>query len=103
MSLKEERPDKSRKKLAQAFQFALGTYTDQEGNRHYPEGDEWRDRSIGELYSHLKHEVEEIKRNINRKEKGYLLHNSADAVGLSLMLLAKVMEESDVMIKDGEK
>ncbi len=98
MSLEKKRVDKSREKLVQAFQFALGTYTDQEGNRHYPKGDEWRDREIGDLFKHLEHEIEEIKRNINSDDLNYLLHNSADAVGLSCMLLAKIMNKADVSV-----
>jgi len=76
----------SRKKLKEAFFFAFGAYVEQEAKKL----DQWRDQSFGQLYSHLKHELEEIKRSDSKTKQ---LHNCMDAVMLSTILLAKVMEQ----------
>ena len=91
MAFKETRVDESRRKMVNAFWFALGSYMEQEATK----GDEWRDVDIGALYAHLLHEVEsEIRGNIRRGEQTYLLHNAVDAVSLSLMLLSRAMEQA---------
>jgi len=73
-----------------SFMFALGSYVEQEAKK----GDNWRERNLGELYNHLAHEVEEIRRNLRRSEAAYLVHNTANAVMLSCMLLAKALDHS---------
>jgi len=88
--MKRERLDESREILMRAFVFALGSYVEQEAKK----GDNWREREIGELYNHLAHEVEEIRRNLRRSEVTYLVHNAADAVMLSCMLLVKALDHS---------
>jgi len=88
------RMDESRAQLVKAFYFALGSYAEQEATKE----DTWRDQSIGQLYAHLKHEVEEIRTNLHRNDLlTYLQHNCIDAVTLSLILLVKVMEMSGVL------
>jgi len=85
--------DESREKLTQAFYFALGSYMEQEATKT----DQWRGESIGQLYAHLLHEVQvEIKRNLKNNDLTYLLHNAVDAVSLSVILLAKVMEMAKI-------
>jgi len=88
--MKKSRIDESREMLVRAFYFALGSYTEQESKKL----DEWRDRSIGELYAHLKHELEEIRRS---KDFTKQLHNCMDAVMLSVILLAKVMKAGGLL------
>lgn len=88
--MKNCRVDKSREELVKAFFFALGSYMEQEATKE----DSWKDMNIGQLYDHLRHEVEvEIKRNLKppKDQLSYLLHNCVDAVNLSVILLAKVM------------
>ena len=93
MPLPKARLDESRTKLWQAMLFALGSYMDQEGKKD----DGWRDVDLGQLYNHLRHEVdEEIRGNLKRGELSYLLHNAVDAVSLSAMLLARVMEVAEI-------
>jgi hypothetical protein len=83
------REDESRQKLMAAFKFALGAYMEQEAKKE----DEWRDQTIGQLYNHLKHEIEEIKRSITRSSYKLILHNTSDAVMLSTILLAKLIDD----------
>jgi len=83
--------DESRARLLNAFHFALGTYMEQEAKK----GDQWRDQSIGQLYAHLDHEVEEIQTNVRKGQLRFLIHNAADAAGLSLMLLSRALEEGE--------
>lgn len=91
--MKKTRVDESRKKLVEAFYFALGGYTEQEAKKE----DQWRDQSIGQLYAHLKHEVEEIRANLKRNDRlTFLLHNCVDAVCLSTILLSKVMDMAEL-------
>jgi len=87
--MKKTRIDESREALFKAFLFALGSYTEQEATKN----DQWR-QSIGQLYDHLKHELEEIKSNLRppKDQLTYLIHNCCDAVTLSAMLLYKAME-----------
>lgn len=86
------RIDESRARLVRAFYFALGGYTEQEAKKL----DEWRDQSLGQLYDHLRHELDEIRSNLKRSELSYLVHNCVDAVGLSTILLATAMEMADL-------
>ena len=71
--MKKTRIDESREALFKAFLFALGSYTEQEATKN----DQWRDQSIGQLYDHLKHELEEIKSNLRppKDQLTYLIHN----------------------------
>lgn len=86
----ETRTDESRSRLVNAFYFALGAYTEQEAKKE----DQWRDQSIGQLYAHLNHEVQEIRTNLKRDDKvQFLIHNVIDALSLSAIFLAKLMEE----------
>lgn len=91
MSFDKDSMDESRGRMINAFWFALGTYVEQEAKK----GDQWRDQSIGQLYAHLSHEVEEIQTNIRKGQGRFLIHNAADAVGLSLMLLCLALEEKE--------
>lgn len=85
--MKTGRVDESRLQLEKAFYFALGAYTEQEAKKI----DEWRDQSWGQLYNHIKHELQEIKRSDSQTK---LIHNLCDLVGLSTILLAHVMEKA---------
>jgi len=97
--MKEARQDLSRAKLVRAFYFALGSYVEQEAKK----GDSWRDQSVGQLYAHLAHEIEEIRRNLRppKNHLSFLLHNCLDAVMLSTMLLCKVMDLSGLQEEEG--
>jgi len=87
------RMDESRAMMVKAFYMALGSYTEQESTKM----DEWRELNLGQLYDHLKHEVdEEIRGNLRRSELSYLIHNCMDAVSLSTILLARAMELAEV-------
>lgn len=85
--MKNERVDDSRVRLEKAFYFALGAYTEQEAKKW----DQWRDQSWGQLYNHIKHELQEIKRSESHLK---LIHNLCDLVGLSTILLAHIMEKT---------
>lgn len=91
--MEKKRMDESRAILEKAFYFALGSYMEQEAKKE----DIWRDQSIGQLYAHLNHELEEIRSNLKSSDLTYLLHNCVDAVGLSTILLAKVMEMAGLL------
>lgn len=83
---KGERVDESRLRLVIAFFHALGTYQEQEAKKE----DQWRDQNWWQLVNHLAHEVEELKRSDTQLK---VLHNLCDLVGLSVILLATLMEE----------
>lgn len=93
MSFNIERKDESRELLSKAFFFALGSYLEQEVKKE----DQWRDQSIGNLFSHLKHEIEEVKRDMQSGNFTHLMHDCVDAAMLSTILLARVMEENNLM------
>ena len=59
----KDRKDQSRELLVKAFYMSLGSYTEQEAKKN----DSWRDQSLGDLFNHLSHEIEEIKQNIRTK------------------------------------
>jgi len=82
---KNNRIIESRNKISNAFSIALGSYIEQEAKKE----DSWRDLPFSNVYSHLLHEVEEIKRS---KDKTILLHNLIDLCALSAILIAKLME-----------
>ena len=87
--MKKTRVDESRAELERAFYYALGGYAEQEAKKD----DQWRDQTIGQLYAHLAHEVDEVRVNLKRNDRlTFLLHNCVDLVGLSTILLATVME-----------
>lgn len=85
--------------------FALGVYSEQEGSMaddwETSDGDRWRDEPLHEpgrntdILRHLEHEVEEIRRNVERGELDYLLHNAADLLGQSAILRAKIHADFD--------
>jgi len=83
MSLEERKAD-SRQRIRQALDAAFGVYIGQEPKR----GDSWRDWTYGQLYAHLRHEIEEIKRSENA-ERQY--HNCLDVIGEAAILAAHVM------------
>jgi len=88
----KDRRDESRELLSKAYFMALGSYTEQEAKKD----DNWRDRTTWELFQHLSHEIEEIKKNLNEKMPNtYLVHNAMDVSSLATIFLAHVM------IKDG--
>ena len=82
---KDYRMAESRIILKRAFNIALGSYIEQEAKKE----DRWREQSFGELYAHLRHEIEEIRRSKSRTGQ---LHNAIDACILSGMLIAKLLE-----------
>ncbi|MHA1286022.1 MAG: hypothetical protein ACTSPB_01340 [Candidatus Thorarchaeota archaeon] len=70
------------------------------GQRFYHEGkgyieqeatkkDSWRDHTYGQLFGHLKHEIEEIGRS---KARTIRIHNCIDALILSCFLVDKILE-----------
>ena len=82
------RMNDSRQKLLSAMMLSLGSYIEQEAKKK----DDWRDRTFGQVYAHLKHELEEIRRS---KTKTQQLHNCMDACSLSAILVAKLMFEEE--------
>ena len=80
----DKRMVESRQKLLNAMLLSLGAYIEQEGKKM----DQWRDKSYGECYAHLKHEIAEIERS---KEKTVQLHNAMDACALSAIMVCKLM------------
>lgn len=86
----KDRRDESRELLVKAWYMAFGSYTEQEAKKT----DSWRDQSLGQLFEHLAHEIEEIRHNIKRKDPNtFLVHNCMDACSLATILLAHVMEK----------
>lgn len=81
----DTRMTESRQEILNAMLLSLGAYIEQEGKKK----DEWRDKSYGELYAHLKHEIAEIQRS---KEKTVQLHNAMDACALSAIMVAKLLK-----------
>ena len=97
MIAKPDRRDESRARLLEAFYHALGSYTEQEAKKF----DQWRDKTLRENFLHLSHELQEIKNNMDKKmPMTYLVHNCDDAVGLSCILLAQVMEMAGISFED---
>jgi len=84
-----ERIDESRARLLQVAYYVLGAYMEQEAKKF----DQWQDETYGQLYGHAKHEFAEIRRS---KDLTRQLHNCADLVGLSLILLSKVMDRANL-------
>jgi len=78
----------SRDRLIRAFFASLGSYIEQEAKKM----DEWRDKSLGEIYAHLKHEIAEIGRS---SAKTTMLHNCMDACILSAMMVSKLLGEDE--------
>jgi hypothetical protein len=76
--------DESRELIRQALDMAFGSYVEQEGKK----ADSWRDTTIGDIYGHLKHELEEVNGNLARGELGFLVHNAMDVIELGAILLA---------------
>ena len=90
----DKRLNESRDMLLKAMLISLGSYIEQEAKKK----DDWREKSFGEIYAHLRHEIEEIKRS---KTKTQQLHNCMDACSLSAMLVAKLMEEELLRKNEG--
>jgi len=82
----DARMSDSREKLLSVMMMALGSYIEQEAKKK----DEWRDKTWGECYAHLKHEIMEIGRS---KTKTQQLHNCLDAINLAAIMAAKIMFE----------
>ena len=80
----DQRMNDSRQKLLSAMILSLGSYIEQEAKKK----DTWRDIPFGQVYAHLRHEIEEIRRS---KTKTQQLHNCMDACSLSAILVAKLM------------
>lgn len=91
----KERKDYSRAQLLQAAHHAIGAYTEQEAKKE----DQWRDEPWWKLYNHISHEIKEIKRS---KTLTIKLHNCNDLVGLSLILLARTMEEAGYFLNEAK-
>ena len=81
----DQRMVKSRQLLQKAWNVAFGSYIEQEATK----GDSWRDHTIWQQVQHLRHELDEIERS---KSATAQLHNAIDAVSLSTMLLATLLE-----------
>jgi hypothetical protein len=81
----DERMTESRKRLRDAYNVAFGSYVEQEAKKI----DQWRDQTIWQITRHLRHEVGEIERS---KSRTVQYHNAMDALMLSNILLAKLME-----------
>ena len=63
--MKKTRVDESRAELERAFYYALGGYAEQEAKKD----DQWRDQTIGQLYAHLAHEIDEVRVNLKRNDR----------------------------------
>ena len=87
-----DRQIESKQRLYRSADFSIGAYMEQEAKKE----DVWRDQTLGQLFNHMSHELKEIRGNMKRNEKNYLLHNATDMVGLALIFHAKVMELSPV-------
>lgn len=80
------RIDDSRNRMRQMLDASWGVYIKQEPKQR----DSWRDVTYGQLWSHLLHEVEEIKKSTTKEKR---LHNALDLCGLAALLAAKVQLE----------
>jgi len=90
----KDRRDESRRILVNAFEMALGSYTEQEAKKF----DSWRDQETWKLFNHLAHELEEIRKNMKEKMPNtYLIHNSMDICSLATMFLAHLMLKDDLI------
>jgi len=74
----------SRQKILSVLMMAFGSYVEQEAKKK----DEWRDKSWGECYAHLKHEIVEIGRSKTKTEQ---IHNCLDAINLAAIMAAKII------------
>jgi len=91
MSFTKIRLDESRGQLLAAAGVALGVYIEQEKSK----GDGWRDESLSLLYKHLFNEVDdEVRIGIKTCNTSSLVRDAADAAVLSLMILARALEQS---------
>ena len=68
--------------------FAFGAYTEQEAKKD----DQWRDKEYYDHWIHLSHEVAELKRS---KTVTIQMHNLTDAVMLSLILYAYLINKQE--------
>lgn len=78
----------SRIRIRRMLDAAYGLYIGQEPKH----SDSWRKLSSGELYAHLKHEIEEIKRSVTRERR---FHNALDACALAAILAARIEIEGE--------
>ena len=89
----EERLNESRRKMKEAFLFAIGAYTEQESKKL----DEWRNQDYYTLFRHLKHELKEVEKSNSLTMQ---IHNLSDCVGLSCILLSHVLDKSGLSYED---
>ena len=89
MPIDSDRMTESLKRLVAAFWYAFGVYQQQECTKD----DKWRDQSQWELLQHARKEIEEISKSTNARMR---LHNCADLVGQSLIVLAEQMNQMDM-------
>ena len=81
------RLEESRRLLKRVFEMAYEVYLEEERDK----GDSWRDKSVSELYEHLKSEISEIMKDDDPNE---MLHDCLDACALSALLAAKIIIET---------
>lgn len=79
-----ERRRESRNIIRKMLDTAFGLYIGEEPKK----GDSWRDQDYGKLYSHLAHELQEIKRSKTTERQ---FHNCLDACVLAAILAGKVV------------
>lgn len=84
----DERMAESRRRIWDTMAMSFGSYVEQEAKK----ADGWREKSMGEIFAHMKHELEEIRRSMQRGERTTPLHNAMDMCSLSAILVAKAME-----------
>lgn len=100
MISEKDRRDESRRILVNAFEMALGSYTEQEAKKF----DQWRDQPTWKLFNHLAHELEEIRKNMKEKMPNtYLIHNGMDVCSLSTIFLAHLMLKDDLIPLENKK
>ncbi len=93
MTWNATRVDESRVLLRRAADWTLSMYVEQEGKKD----DHWRDVEFGALIAHIEHEFKEVRQNIKRGERGYMLHNAGDVASMALMFVARAMELNGMM------
>jgi hypothetical protein len=82
----ETRQVESQIMIREAMAEAIGLYIAKEPKH----SDEWRDKSVWEVFMHLSHEIDEIKRSGTSDRQ---LHNALDACAQSAILAARIKLE----------
>jgi hypothetical protein len=82
----ESRQIESQMMIIEAMAEARGLYIAKEP-KHF---DEWRDKTVWEVFMHLKHEIEEIERSATTDRQ---LHNALDACAQASILAARIKLE----------